>query len=106
MYLSEVMISEIASLRDKPIDEPMRSHLMALFGKDGLVDEIAAIQESRWSTCPDAGTKNCDCGACEPYRQGPLLDEVLQEIHAFERGNLIFDETGLVTRPPEEDLPF
>lgn len=105
-FLSDLTLSVIALLRDEPVSEEMKVHLMGLFGKGGLVDEIERIQEKRWTQCPYAGTRNCGCGACEPYRQGPLLDEVLAEIHAFECGEFIFDKKGLAIKPPEEELPF
>lgn len=84
----------------------MKSHLLKLFGEGGLIDEIEKTQEKRRAQCSYAGTRNCDCGACVPYRQGPLLDEVLLELHAFERGDFIFDKEEKAISSPETDFPF
>lgn len=105
-YLSEHAICVIALLRGIPISVEMKSHLLKLFGEGGLVDEIEKAQEKRRAQCPCAGTRNCDCGACTPYRQGPLLDEVLAEIHAFERKEFVFNNEGVALRLPKGNLPF
>lgn len=104
--MSESAICVIELLRDTLISEEMKCHLLKLFGKGGRIEEIEKTQEKRRAQCPYAGTRHCGCGACAPYRQGPLLHEVLVELHAFERSDFIFDKEGKAIRSPEVDLPF
>jgi hypothetical protein len=108
-YLTRGILEIIGWLRNKPIEDVLSKHLLTLFGKDGEVAQIAEEQEAIWVACPQNDGKQChdhSCGICEPYRPGPLLDEVLAEIKAFEFGSLEVDEKGGLVRKDPEELPF
>lgn len=105
-YLTDEVLVMIGMLRQRPVGTVMAGHLMGLFGKGGLVAQIAASQEAESSRCPRNGTRACGCGYCAPYRDGPLLDEVLAEIQAFERGDLMFNKKGEPIGQDRDELPF
>ncbi|MDR2957427.1 MAG: hypothetical protein LBU61_04500 [Coriobacteriales bacterium] len=107
-FLTEEILATIAQLRQKPISFALAAYLMGMYGKDGYVAQFSMLQEEVWSTCSDANTRHCNCGRCAPYRDGPLLDEVLADIQAFEKGRLTLNEKGesINTVILTEDQPF
>jgi len=107
--LTQGMLEAVARLRGVPVGPRVAAHLLSMFGEGGRVAQIAAAQAAAWEECPHNDGHRCydgSCGYCAPYRQGPLLDEVLDEIRAFEGGDLYFDEEGGVRMRSESDLPF
>jgi len=108
-YLDAGAIDMIEKLRGRPIGPAMAAHLLSLFGKEGEAARIAAAQDAAWAACPNSDGERCyddSCGYCAPYRDGPLLDEVLADIQAFERGVLTLDEKGVPLAVDTEDLLF
>jgi hypothetical protein len=109
LYLTPGIIEITGWLRGRPVDSAVGAHLLAMFGKDGEVARLAAAKKAAWDACPSSDDRMChdhSCGYCQPFREGPLLDEVLIEIHSFESGNLYFNERGEITERDPEALPF
>jgi hypothetical protein len=106
MYLTKWMLQAICWMRQCTVSEQLAEHLIDMFGEDGKVAQIRSRQEAEMTACPRANTRHCGCGNCAPYRDGPLLDEVLTEVQAFERGALIFNERGEAVEPEPVEMPF
>jgi hypothetical protein len=108
-YLTPGIIEMIGWLRGRPIDSAVGAHLLDMFGEGGEVARLAAAKADAWDACPGNDGKMChdhSCGYCQPFREGPLLDEVLSEIHSFESGHLYFDEKGEVIELDLDAIPF
>jgi hypothetical protein len=109
LYLTPGIIETIGRLRERPVDDMLAAHLLAMFGQGGKVARLREAKDTAWASCANNDDRQCydpDCGYCQPFYDGPLLDEVLSEIHGFEDGNLTFDEKGELIEIASDVLPF
>jgi len=109
-YLTKTTLETIEYLCEEPLGATLRDYLLSEFGKHGKRREVIKKQEIARRACKN-DNPYC-CGYCMPYRDDPLLEEIVDVIRGFRRGTIDIScdprsyAYRIVESPESQEIPF
>ena len=85
-YITGIEMDMLERLYEGPLDGTTKDYLFAEFGEHGKRREIANDQKIAQGKC--VNLDGYCCGYCEPYRAGPLIEEIIDVIRGMRKGTI------------------